>query len=69
MNIEEENLKRTLAEKPLLQKSRWCSLGFHIWEQWSNPYLPGKQGNTNIQHRYCASCHKMEARKILISSL
>lgn len=66
MNIEQENLKRALTEKPLIAKSTWCRIGFHRWEQWSRPYIP-EGGKRNIQHRYCANCNKLEGRHIILS--
>jgi hypothetical protein len=66
MNIEHENTVRTLADRPLIQKSAWCNFGFHLWEQWSRPYIP-EGGTYNVQHRYCANCNKLEARRRKIS--
>lgn len=67
MNIEHENTKRALAEQPLLQKSKWCNLGIHTWEQWSQPYTP-KGASQSIQHRYCASCNKVEGKWVSVKN-
>lgn len=64
MDVEKENTFRALKDEALLVTSILCRFGWHQWEQWSAPYLPGKNGERNIQHRYCHHCNKASIRQI-----
>ena len=63
MNTEKENTFRALKDEALLVTSVLCRFNWHRWEQWSVPYIP-KNGNSNVQHRYCACCNKMSIRRL-----
>ena len=60
---EKENTFRTLAEQPLLIKSRWCSFGFHKWTQYSTP-KSRKEGmyQVDYQLRSCSSCNEYDLK-------
>jgi hypothetical protein len=62
---EKENTFRTLAEKPLLVKSLWCSFGFHRWTQWCKP-MNRKEGvyTVDYQARSCASCNVFDVKTL-----
>lgn len=62
---ETENTWRTLQEKSLLVKSRWCSFGIHNWTQYAGP----KQRREGVyvidyQTRYCDSCHLLSVKTL-----
>lgn len=64
MSIDEENTFRALKDEPMI--ARWgllCKLNWHTWTEWSEAYIP-QGGKFNIQHRHCATCNKMEIRRV-----
>lgn len=60
---EKENTFRTLADQPLLVKSRWCSLGLHRWTQYTAP-KHRREGvyEVDYQARSCASCNLLDVK-------
>jgi hypothetical protein len=62
---ETENTWRTLQEKQLLVKSRWCSFGIHKWTQYKRP-SQRREGVYVIdyQTRYCDSCHLVDVKQL-----
>lgn len=65
MNIDQENTIRALKDETLIATRLWCKFGFHVWERWSDPYVP-KGGYKTIQHRYCVCCHNADVRQVKI---
>ena len=65
MTTENENILRTLADKPLLVTKVWCKFGLHRWTQWSG-IKNTQTSKRSYQERSCAWCNKIEARSVTI---
>jgi len=61
MSVKEENMMRTLADKPLIVSSWLCRFGWHTWTRWSKEY---KSNSYFYQSASCVHCNKLKVHKL-----